>query len=184
MGGTSLEQAWKNWLQENRHKELKALPPIVFWGIWLARNSTTFQEKDTAPEITTAQSLSIISHFPQNPTRTGQKTHTPEQIDFTKSWAYFDGASQNNICGGGFTLHLSNSHFFHTKLGLGQGTNNHVKTVNLKTSTCLRKRKRPTTHSDFWRLTNCGELGKKNSEMSQHFSPPHSGGHLSSFRKF
>jgi hypothetical protein len=130
--GPYLEQAWKLWLQDHRHIELKSLPPIIFWGIWLARNSLIFQEKTIAPQVTAAQSLSIFSHFSQNPTKSGPKSHTPEQIYFTKPWAYFDGASQNNICGGGFTLHLTSSHSFHTKLGLGQGTNNHAELLTLK----------------------------------------------------
>jgi hypothetical protein len=81
MGGTISRTSLETWLQDHRHIELKSLPPIVFWGIWLARNSTIFQEKTTAPQVTATQSLSIFSHFPQNPTKSGPKSHTPEQID-------------------------------------------------------------------------------------------------------
>jgi hypothetical protein len=62
--GDTLEMAWKNWSRDPRNKEIKALPLLISWGIWLARNAEIFKEKSSIPEVIVAQSLSILSHFP------------------------------------------------------------------------------------------------------------------------
>jgi ribonuclease HI len=140
-GGPSLEQAWKAWTHDPRYKELKSLPPIINWGIWLARNTTIFLDKASSPEKTAAQSLSILSHFPQTKKGPSIQPIQTETIDKSKPWAYFDGASQNQTCGGGFVLHLSENHSFHIKLGLGQGTNNYAELLTLKLLLLFAKEK-------------------------------------------
>jgi hypothetical protein len=35
--GDTLELAWKNWSRDPRNKEIKALPLLISWGIWLAQ---------------------------------------------------------------------------------------------------------------------------------------------------
>jgi len=57
-----------------------------------------------------------------------------ESLDQSQPWDYFDGVSQNDgqLCGGGVSLHLSASHVFHIKMGLGPGTNNYVELMVLK----------------------------------------------------
>jgi hypothetical protein len=47
--GDSLEMAWKNWTGDPRNKEIKALPLLLSWGIWLARNAKIFKEKASIP---------------------------------------------------------------------------------------------------------------------------------------
>ena len=54
------------------------------------------------------------------------------ELDHSKPWAFFDGASQNNMSGGGAILHLSESHFFTLSMGLGEGTNNFAELMSLK----------------------------------------------------
>jgi ribonuclease HI len=57
-----------------------------------------------------------------------------ETMDRLRPWEYFDGASQNEgqLCGGGVILHLSDSHHFKIKMGLGPRTNNFVELMALK----------------------------------------------------
>jgi ribonuclease HI len=57
-----------------------------------------------------------------------------EQINCTRPWDFFDGASQENEdhCGGGGVLYISPSHFYKLKWGLGQGSNNYVELMVLK----------------------------------------------------
>jgi hypothetical protein len=57
-----------------------------------------------------------------------------ETMDRLRPWEYFDGASQNEgqLCGGGVILHLSNSHHFKIKMGLGPRRNNFAKLMALK----------------------------------------------------
>jgi ribonuclease HI len=129
-----LEQAWKDWLQVSVHKKIKALPLIVCWGIWLARNSVIFKDKPTLPDLIASQGLSILSHFPQEKDIPAICVYQPESIDKSRPWDFFDGASQNDnqSCGGGAVLYLSDNHFFKIKMGLGQGTNNYAELMALK----------------------------------------------------
>jgi ribonuclease HI len=53
-------------------------------------------------------------------------------IDNTSPWGFFDGASQQNLCGGGGLLYLSHSHYFIMTFGIGPGTNNFAELLSLK----------------------------------------------------
>ena len=53
-------------------------------------------------------------------------------IDRSSPWAFFDGAAQNNMCGGGAVLHLSENHSYVLSMGLGGGTNNYAELFSLK----------------------------------------------------
>ena len=54
------------------------------------------------------------------------------EIHKENPWGFFDGAAQNDLCGGGALLFLSDTHFFELTFGLGEGTNNFVEFVSLK----------------------------------------------------
>ena len=47
-------------------------------------------------------------------------------------WFFFDGAAQNNICGRGAILFLSENHSFELMVGLGEGSNNYLELLSLK----------------------------------------------------
>ena len=47
-------------------------------------------------------------------------------------WGFFDGASQNNLCGGGAILFFSEHHFFELMVGLGEGSKNSAELPSLK----------------------------------------------------
>ena len=53
-------------------------------------------------------------------------------IDRRNPWGFFDGAMQQNVCGGGALLFLSESHWFEIFVGLGEGTNNYSKLLSFK----------------------------------------------------
>lgn len=46
-------------------KFIKALPLIIDWGIWIARNNSIFQGKHTCSEVIVVNSLGILSFYPQ-----------------------------------------------------------------------------------------------------------------------
>jgi ribonuclease HI len=81
-----------------------------------------------------AQTLSILSHFPQEKNNPIVWNVQIECINHSRPWAYFDGASQNDgqVCGGGIVLHLSSAHHFNITMGLVQGSNNYAKLMALK----------------------------------------------------
>jgi len=54
------------------------------------------------------------------------------EIDRSVPWGFFDGAAQNNRCGGGALLYLSDSHHYVLTFGLGEGTNNYAELMSLK----------------------------------------------------
>ena len=45
---------------------------------------------------------------------------------------FFDGAAQNNICGGGVLLFIIESHVYELGAGLGEGSDNFVELMSLK----------------------------------------------------
>ena len=45
---------------------------------------------------------------------------------------FFDGAAQNNACGGGALLFISDSHLFELSVGLGEGSNKFAEILSLK----------------------------------------------------
>ena len=47
-------------------------------------------------------------------------------------WAFFYGASQNQVCGGGSILHLSQNHSFQFQMGLGYGSKKFAELMALK----------------------------------------------------
>jgi ribonuclease HI len=53
-------------------------------------------------------------------------------IDSSSPSGFFDGASQQNICGGAGLLFLSASHYFIMSFGFGLGTNNFGELMSLK----------------------------------------------------
>ena len=50
-GGRSIVEAWKAWVDNQTEKDLTVLPLLVCWGIWLARNTTIFEDKVMLLEI-------------------------------------------------------------------------------------------------------------------------------------
>lgn len=47
-------------------------------------------------------------------------------------WAFFDGAANQQSCGGGFILHVTENHHYKIKAGLGVGTNNFSELITLR----------------------------------------------------
>jgi hypothetical protein len=47
------------------NRNIKALPLILNWVVWLARNAVIFRDKSSLPEILVSQGLSTLEHFPQ-----------------------------------------------------------------------------------------------------------------------
>lgn len=132
--GTSIEEAWKFWVQNPSNKRIKALPRIITRGIWIARNSAIFKSKDSIPNIVVAKSLAILAHFPQEKVSRPPRNVMEEQVNQNRPWDFFDGASKDLgvRCGGGGVLHLLSTYFLKIKWGLGQGSNNCVELMALK----------------------------------------------------
>ena len=109
-----------------------ALPLLVIWGVWLARNKFLFNDKACNPAITASFSCGFMNAFPQYIRSTRQREALDVELDKTVPWGFFDGATQNNACGGGALLYLTETHFYELVAGLGEGSNNLVELMSLK----------------------------------------------------
>jgi len=130
--GASIGAAWEDWWRRTSVKKLKYLPLLVIWGIWLARNNAIFNDRPCLPELTAVQSVGILKSLPEHLRAEKQRRDLEIEIDHSRPWAFFDGASQNNACGGGAVLYLSASHYFTLSMGLGAGSNNYAELQSLK----------------------------------------------------
>ena len=124
--GDSLEGDFLRWCSSGEPKALQALPPIISWGVWLARNLVTFNDQPQSLTVLEAKAIGIIVHFPQLKAIPSICLIRQEQINKEISWGYLDGAAQGNptLCGGGVSLFFSDQNYITYKEGLGEGTNN------------------------------------------------------------
>jgi len=130
--GMSLAEVWQKWWNQISVKKLRNMPPIICWGIWIARNRNIFQEKETEAVSIAVQCLSIYSNIPNSEDEKEPQKVEEEQIKEGVPWAYFDGASQNNKAGAGIVIHLNNNHTLKASIRLGNGTNNYAELSALK----------------------------------------------------
>ena len=135
--GPSIKDAWQSWLSSHHLAHLKALPLTLIWGIYLAQNTTIFQEKASPTEVLAKQGLDLLSFFPQIKDALAIHVSVEDSIDHSFPWDFFDGASQEHNCGGGATLFLTQNHHFKIQMGLGEGTNNYVELLGLKLLLCF-----------------------------------------------
>jgi hypothetical protein len=111
-------------------KNFRALPLIVAWGIWLARNAQVFEEKLTLHLHCATQGLDIVSSFVQIKVNKIPRHIVTKVINGSRPWAYIDGASHRDAPRG--TLCISYSHNIRFKVGLGLTSNNFSKLMALK----------------------------------------------------
>ena len=107
------------------------LPLLVTWGIWLARNKLIFTGKVCAPTITAEMVCGIAHALPKHLQIKNQREVLALDIDRSTPWGFFDGASQNNLCGGCGILNLDDYHSFELIIGMGEGSNNHTELLSL-----------------------------------------------------
>lgn len=115
---------------------MRNLPLIFCWGVWIARNKSLFQDKETPASVTEINNVAIYSTIPLPETK---KYHPPQRqviIQEGLPWAYFDGASQNNRAGEGMCIHLKSDHLLKASVGLGSGSNNYAELSALRLLLC------------------------------------------------
>ena len=98
----------------------------------MARNRSIFEDISSIPAIIGAQSVGYFISFPEHIRVVSDRRRLEVDLDRSSPWAYFDGVAQNNACGGGAVLYLTESHFFVLSMGLGEGTNNYSELMSLK----------------------------------------------------
>jgi len=132
--GDSMESALQFWITDGRSEKYLALPLIITWGIWCARNRYIFDDKWTEPEMVAAHCLGTLQHFPQSTKAKPKRNLGQLVVDKSIPWAFFDGAAQGNpqSCGGGGIIFWNDHRFLVSRAGLGEGTNNYAELMALK----------------------------------------------------
>ena len=110
--GRNIKEAWTSWHSSRVVKDWKALPLIIIWGIWLARNSTIFYENPMVPDISASQSIRILTNYLILGRTPKARTSLALEIDKSLPQGFFASACQNNSCRGGAMLFLTENHFF------------------------------------------------------------------------
>lgn len=129
--GETVGDAWLSWWRSTNLTQRK-LPLLVLWGVWLARNQAIFKDVFCSPALTGTLSVGIYNSFPEQIRAGRPRRIISLHIDKTLPRSFFYGAAQNNLCGGGAVLFLTDSHYFAMSLGLGGGTNNFAELMSPK----------------------------------------------------
>ena len=124
--GESLEGDFPRWWRSGATKALWAIPLIISWGVWLARNDVIFNDLIKVPTEIAIKAMGIAKHYVQLNSDLKTRNILQEQINLEMPWGYFDGAVEGNpsLCGGGVVLFFNLQNHITFKEGLGEGTNN------------------------------------------------------------
>ena len=132
--GGDMKSALHLWIMDRNNEKYRALPLIITWGIWGARNRFIFDDRWTEPDIVAAHCVGTLQHFPQVTNSKPKRNVGILEIDRSIPWAFFDGAAQGNpqICGGGGLIYWNDHNFLLSRAGLGEGSNNFAEVMALK----------------------------------------------------
>eukprot|EP00253_Pinus_taeda_P030159 PITA_30159 len=108
----------------------------ILLGIWLARNKSIFQDKDTPTFVTATNIAAIYSALPPPEQKDPKQKQNQIIIQEGIPCGYFDGASQNNRAGAGLCIQISREHTLKASVGLGYGTNNYAELSALRYLLC------------------------------------------------
>eukprot|EP00253_Pinus_taeda_P027841 PITA_27841 len=128
----NITEAWSEWTVRHKGTKSMSLPAIVTWHIWKARNQIVFQDKLPHWNLLGARIIAAYNELPEPPPAHVRRPHPPPLIDQSTPWAFFDGAANQQSCGGGIIIHKSNQHFYRIKAGLGTGSNNYAELITLR----------------------------------------------------
>ena len=103
--GATVGEAWESWWRRTNQKQHKILPLLVIWGVWMARNQAIFKDASSIPAITGTLSVGLFNSFPEHIRAVRERRSLAWELDRSIQWDFFDGAAQNNLCGGGAVLY-------------------------------------------------------------------------------
>eukprot|EP00253_Pinus_taeda_P030815 PITA_30815 len=134
--GRNLNEAWDKWWQNYPEGNMRNLPLIICWGVWIARNRSIFEDKESQETTIAIQSIMIYSNILEPEKNKAPRQNRVEQIQEGIPWAYFDGASQNNRASAGIVFHTNTHQTYKASVGLGSGSNNYAELSALKLLLC------------------------------------------------
>ena len=105
-------------------------PVIIFWFIWLLRNSCIFEDHKPYASLLIARVESFLTLFPV-PQKTRKSRQIGPQSYHTFPVGYFDGAAKSNMGGAGFMIYLSETHYYCFSVSCGVCTNTRAELLAL-----------------------------------------------------
>eukprot|EP00253_Pinus_taeda_P036198 PITA_36198 len=132
----SLDEVWRKRWNDHPDSNLRNLLPIFFWGVWLTRNKSTFQDQAFSPTTVASKCAAIYSSLPPPESSTAPNRDAPLIINENFPWAFFDGASQQNRAGAGICIYINNKHSIKASVGLGLGSNDFAELAALHLLMC------------------------------------------------
>lgn len=135
-GNEPLAESWRNWWHTYTEGNLRNLPIIFCWGVWLARNKSLFQDQLTPPSAIASNIAAIHLSLPPPEAKKTRQIQNNLIIQENIPSGFFDGASQNNRAGAGMSIHINPEHILKASVGLGSGTNNFAELSSLRLLLC------------------------------------------------
>ena len=132
--GFSLDETLHAWWQADDSCNLRVVPFIISWGVWIARNEVIFNNRPCTPVEIAIKVVGIIAFFSYLVYVPRRRVMAEELINKAIPLGYFDGAFGGVPvrCGGGGLLFLNEHNFLHIKARSGGGTNNFAELMALR----------------------------------------------------
>eukprot|EP00253_Pinus_taeda_P012859 PITA_12859 len=64
--GENLLEVWDKWWKQYPEGNMRNLPPIIYWGVWIVRNRCIFKDKESTIDSIAIQRTSIYSNIPES----------------------------------------------------------------------------------------------------------------------
>eukprot|EP00253_Pinus_taeda_P025512 PITA_25512 len=135
-GADTMEVSWSKWWHSFPEGNMRNLPLIFVWGVWLSRNKSIFQDKDIPPSVTAINVTAIYNTLPPPQDIVPKPNQNSNIIQEGIPIGYFDGASQNNKAGAGICIFINPEHTLKASVGLGSGINNFAELSALRFLLC------------------------------------------------
>lgn len=98
----------------------------------MSKNNNIFRGKHIVWPLIIPKICNSYMEIPVDEQVAKIRTITLEVIDKAYPWAHFDISAQEQGCGNGIILHISETHYFYICMGLGEdGTNNFAELLTL-----------------------------------------------------
>lgn len=166
--GESLEEAWKQWWDIIQNIMLRNIPPLLCWGVWLARNKSILRDNASSSSHIATYIVAIFSMMHSKVLVPTVQRIEVEEINQQIPWAYFDGAcNDQGMCSGGIMLFLDSHHSLKSKVGLGR-EKQFCGTSHPKASGVLGIGTGMQIPPNLWRFPQCGQLVQRCREMSHY----------------
>lgn len=98
--GVDINSAWEQWWNTVAAEKPRNLPLLVSWYIWVKRNAIIFENNTVDWNLLHPIICAAYTELPNEISQKQPRNIIQEKINKDMPWAYFDGAAQQQGCGG------------------------------------------------------------------------------------